>query len=284
MTDETEIGALSPLEEEVLKDLRKANLSDAERKRLLKQIQNPEIKRGNRIKRQYPSRRFRVGIISDWHVGNKNFRKDVFEDSVKEFNKQKVDEIYHIGDVIEGMSNREGHIYELDIPGVSGQLDVAVDLLKQYRQPITGILGNHDLWAMKKANQGVDVGNELENRVNGMTMIGHLYGDIEINPKTSIRLSHEGSSAYALSYSLQKRINALSGGDKPSVIFNGHLHKALYMFYRNVHAVEAATFESQTEFMKMKGSPAHVGFWIADIHYNKNGVTKFSPTFYPYYD
>jgi len=279
----SDIIELSPLEKKILKDLRKADLTDAERKRLLKQIQTPEIERGRKVRRHYPSRHFRVGVTSDWHVGNKNFRYDVFEDSVKIFNKEKVDEIYHPGDIIEGMSNRDGHIYELAIPGVSGQLDRAVDLLNQYKQPITGVLGNHDLWAMKKGNQGMDIAGELERRVKNLSMIGHLYGDIQVNPNTTIRLSHEGASSYALSYSMQKRINSLSGGDKPSVIFNGHLHKALYMFYRNIHAVEAGTLEDQTEFMKMKGSPSHVGFWICDIHYNRNGVTKFSPTFYPYF-
>ena len=58
----------------------------------------------------------------------------------------------------------------------------------------------------------------------------------------------------------------------------------MYMFYRNVHALESMTLQDQTPFMAMKGSPAHVGFSILDIYVNKKGIDKFTPTFYPYYD
>jgi hypothetical protein len=56
------------------------------------------------------------------------------------------------------------------------------------------------------------------------------------------------------------------------------------MHYRNIHALESGTLERQTEFMKMKGSPAMVGFWILDINLReKGGVERFKPTWYPQY-
>jgi predicted phosphodiesterase len=268
-------------DEDLLKIIKEQHLTETEIKTLLKQLKHPKQEH---YKRTIPfSKHYKIGVISDWHVGNKNFREDVFCDSVKVFNKEKVDFIVHPGDIIDGMSNRDGHIYELAILGLTKQVDKAVDLLSQYQQPIYAILGNHDLWGMNKANQGVHIGADLENRIKDFTIVGDLRGDLVIGSVT-VRLSHEGNSAYALSYSMQKIINGLPGGDKPGVIINGHLHKGMYMFYRNVHAMEAMTFEDQTPFMAMKGSPAHVGFSIVDLYVDKFGVQKFSPTFYPYYD
>jgi hypothetical protein len=85
------------------------------------------------------------------------------------------------------------------------------------------------------------------------------------------------------SYSGQKRINSITGGNKPNLWFNGHLHKALYMEYRNIHFFESGTLESQTDFMAMKGSPAHVGFWLVDIYHNKQGVNQVRSSWFPYY-
>ena len=274
---------LSELEIKILKDIRKADLTDTERRTLLRQIKKPAIERHNVKRTDYKTNKLRVGVTGDWHYGSKDFRPDVFEDTVKIFNQKSVDVIYHTGDIIEGMSNREGHIYELDVVGVTKQAEGVADLLNQYNKQIYAILGNHDLWSVKKSNQGVDITGTLEDRVKNLEILGHYSADIELNDNVVVRLSHEGTSAYALSYSAQKRINALSGGEKPNIIFNGHLHKALYLFYRNIHSFESGTLQAQSDFMRMKGAPAMVGFWVVDINYNKDGVKKITPTLYPYY-
>jgi predicted phosphodiesterase len=267
----------------LLKALDKQNVSDEEAQSIIKQLRTPRPKSRGVTVRNYGGKHFKIGVASDLHVGHKCFRPDIFEDSVRVFKKEGVEEIYIPGDIIEGMSNRDGHIYELNRIGVSAQVNYAADLLNQYAQPKTVITANHDGWAMKKSNQGVDVGQMLEDRVSDLHVAGDLKADIKVG-NVVIRMTHEGQTAYALSYSLQKRINALSGGDKPGIIINGHLHKALYMFYRNIHAIEAGCLESQTEFMAMKGTAAMMGYWILDIKHSKDGVESFNPTFYPYYD
>mgnify|MGYP006921402741 CR=1 FL=1 len=268
-------------DESLLKLLREKNLTDEEVKLMLKQLEHPPIKH----------KRFSLGsslhykflLFSDPHIGSLYHREDVAEDTVRVANKEKVDGILLPGDITEGMSNRDGHIYELAIAGVTNQVNYAVDFLNEFKQPIYAILGNHDLMGMKKGNQGVNIGEDLERRVKNLTLLGDMRGDLDINGST-LRLSHEGNTAYSLSYSMQKIINGLPGGDKPGIIANGHLHKGMYMFYRNVHALESMTLQDQTPFMAMKGSPAHVGFSILDIYVNKKGIDKFTPTFYPYYD
>lgn len=224
-------------------------------------------------------------VVSDQHYGSSYSSETAHNASVQVAKDSSVDGILFPGDFIEGMSNREGHIYELEDVGVSAQLTKAVSRLNDYGDiPKYGITGNHDDWSKKKSDQGFEVGPYLEDHVNAFEFLGEYDGELWLNDKVKIALTHRGNTAYALSYSLQKRINALEGGTKPSILLNGHIHKAFYMPYRNIHAMESGTLQRQTPFMAMKGSPAMVGFWEIDICFNKYEVTAFTPTWYPIYD
>jgi hypothetical protein len=91
-------------------------------------------------------------------------------------------------------------------------------------------------------------------------------------------------NSYALSYTIQKRIDAMSGGEKPSILIDGHHHKMIYLFYRNIHAIEAATFQSQTAWMRGKRLPAHMGGWIYQIHVDDEGtIQRCGAEFFPFY-
>ena len=271
------------IQSDLEKLLEKHNMSEDELKVLLKQAKKPKLNTHSEHDHFYGGRHIKYGLISDLHLGHKKVDMRCIEDAIKVFNKKSVDAVYCPGDIIEGMSNRDGHIYELDVIGVTNQLDFATDVLSNFNKDFYFILGNHDEWSMKKSNQGVHIGKELERRLPNLHYLGDYKADINLSDNVKMRMTHEGSTCYALSYSIQKRINALEGGQKPNILHNGHIHKALYMFYRNIHATESGTCERQTDFMAMKGAPAHVGFWEIDVWFNKNGITKFQPTFYPYY-
>lgn len=243
----------------------------------LKQLSKPQ-KTVNHHKHHFHPRHVKIGVIGDTHIGSKYFNEQIFQDSVKTFTKESVDAIYHAGDVIEGMSNREGHIYELDTIGTTAQVERASHLLSQYKQPFFFTTGNHDEWCKTKSNQGVLVGKQLEALVKGSFFLGEYTANVEIAKGVNMCLTHEGQSAYALSYSLQKRINGMEGGTKPDILLNGHLHKFLYMFYRNIHAFEVGTMQNQTPFMRMKGSPAMTGYWILDLEYDKTGLKSIKQT------
>jgi len=97
-------------------------------------------------------------------------------------------------------------------------------------------------------------------------------------------LHPDGGSSYAISYKSQKIIESLEGGHKPNVLLIGHFHKSEYIFYRNIHCIQAGTLEGQTKFMKGNHLSAHKGFWLLDIESNTKGdVTAFGSTFYPSY-
>jgi predicted phosphodiesterase len=267
---------ISKLEQE----LKKQNLDENEAIHFIRQLQK-KPRRHNVHEHRYSEGKCKIGILSDTHIGSKYYNPKIMDEAIKQFSD--VDAIYHSGDIIEGMSNREGHIYELDVLGTSNQVNLAVDILNQFNKPIYFITGNHDEWSKKKSDQGYEVGPELERRIKDSKFLGEYSADIKLSPGVTMRLTHEGQTAYALSYSLQKRINSMSGGDKPDVLINGHLHKMLYMFYRNIHSFEAGSTQEQTPFAKMKGSPSMCGFWTLDLNWNKTKLIDITPKMFPFY-
>jgi hypothetical protein len=68
---------------------------------------------------------------------------------------------------------------------------------------------------------------------------------------TTMAVCHPGGgSAYALSYSIQKIIESLEGGEKPAVGLYGHYHKLWAGNIRNVWCVQTGCQEDQTPFMR----------------------------------
>ncbi len=257
-----------------------------------KQYSNKELQaiaRGSRITPgqvrvpiiSFEGQRIRIGGMTDSHYGSIYTSPDMTFQAFEEFKKSKVDFIVHAGDIVEGMSNRAGHIYELSHLGYSAQKKESVRILKEAPAPLYLIDGNHDRWFVKSSGAYIveAIAKEL-----GATYLGQDEGDISLKGKASLKLWHgiDGNS-YALSYRIQKIIESFSGGEKPGVLMAGHVHKALYIFERNVHAYGLGTLQQQSKWMRGKRLAAHVGFWIIDIWVGDKGVTKSMGTFYPFY-
>lgn len=230
------------------------------------------------------NRHFKYGYFSDSHIGQKQFKDQVWDLMVRYFKKEKPEFIIQAGDILEGMSGRPGHIYELSEIGYDNQINKAEQLLKQLPFQIYGIDGNHDGWYYKKNNGGAIVGNDLEKRVSNYKNLGQMEGDLVVDG-IKIKLFHANDgTAYATSYKLQKLIESFSGGEKPDIVHSGHYHKALYLFTRNVHGFESGTLCGQTEFMRGKKIPAHVGFGLVDVYVSKGRVQRLVHEFVPHYE
>ena len=268
----------------ILTQKEKHNLNVDEISQIFKQI--PQQSHSNTVYgHRFSGKHTKIGVISDTHIGNKCFKEDLFQKAVYTFNKEKVDIIYHPGDICEGMSNREGHIYELAIPGITNQVEHASELLKQFNAPVYGITGNHELWATNKANQGLDVGDYLDDKCDNYTNLGQMEADIDIGSGVILKLYHGmDGSAYAPGYRGMKLIESLQGGRKPNILWSGHTHKYVQIFQRNVHYTECACLEDQTQFMRGKKLLAHTGFLIFDVWHNKQGLDRIQTQFYPAYD
>jgi predicted phosphodiesterase len=223
-----------------------------------------------------------LGVMTDTHIGSSYTDESHILSALAEFERQGVSAILHAGDVTEGMSGRDGHVYELSRIGYKAQRDAAVALFGTASAPMYFISGNHDRWYLRRGDIGADIVGDIAERLDAK-YLGHDEGDLTINGVV-VRLWHgEDAGSYAVSYRLQKIVESFTGGEKPNVLIAGHTHKSAYLFDRNVHVVSAGSIQSQSKWMRGKRIAAHRGFWILRMAVADNEVKSFQPTWYPIY-
>jgi hypothetical protein len=220
----------------------------------------------------------RFGVISDMHIGSKFYRHDVLEHAISNFARQDVQFVINAGDTIEGMSNREGHIYELDPIkglGVTNQVKYLADEFERFSELGLDVYsieaqGSHGGWAQVRANQGLEIGDYITSKVPSYKFLGYDEADLFVDG-IDIRLRHPERKY------LEDYIISLPGGHKPHMVFDGHYHNRVgYKFIRNVHGFDCGTMQDQTPFLQRMSSPALVGYWIVEIAIGEspNGSTQ----------
>ena len=246
---------------------------------------NPEKKTENVIRDWDGCKHIRIGVVSDTHIGNINSQMTFLHSLYDRFKELGITDVYHCGDISDGWyPNRSDQIYELHAHGADRQVDY---ICKHYPK-VDGItthfiIGNHDYTFIR--NTGFNIGPAISLRRPDMKYLGINNARIWLTPKCDMEINHPADgSAYAMSYSIQKYIDSLSGGDKPKVLLNGHHHKFLTMFYRNIHAIEVPCTEAQTNFMKSKRLAAHMGGLVLDIYVDDEGtIDRFNVELIPLY-
>jgi hypothetical protein len=269
------------------KMLKKYKLTEKELRTILKGLGGVNTQKYKQVEIDFPDNHLRFGVFSDAHIGHLCYRGDALRKMIADGKRFGIEFWINPGDTIEGMSGRDGHVYELSCVGYSAQLDCFVSEFNNFQNTVYSIeaQNSHSGWYKSKGNTGLNIGEELERRAKYYKFIGYDEQDIVMPNGLKIRLVHPGGgTAYALSYKMQKYVNAISGGSKPNLLFSGHFHKAIYMFYRNIHCFEAGCLCDQTPFMKKIGTPAMVGYWLIDVVMYEKGVERLSKTFVPFYE
>lgn len=272
----------TPMVKDGLIDILRKNLTEEELKVLVKSTsytRNPS-KRSTISKETGYAKFIATG---DSHIGHSKFRDDWWEFMIDRGIEEKVDFMYHTGDLLEGMSGRPGHIYELSEIGFEAQFAKAKSLIENVPFQIRMINGNHDNWYTGKADQGINVGVRLEESMDNVLYLGNDEADDVVNGiKVKLWHGNDGSS-YAISYRTQKFVEQLYGGEKPNILLAGHAHKSLFYETRNVNVFETGTTCMQTGFMRGKKLAAHTGFWIIEVWSNENGITRIRPEWNAFY-
>lgn len=226
----------------------------------------------------------KFAIMGDTQLGSKYAQITYLHDFYDRCVKEGIKDVYHTGDITEGLKMRVGHEYELYAVSADDMRD---DVVKNYpkREGITThfITGNHDASIYKQV--GYDIGQAIANARPDMKYLGRDCAVINITPNCTLELRHPwDGTAYALSYKIQKMIEAMESDSKPNILAVGHYHKAEYMFYRNVHALQTGCFQGQTPFTRGKGISIHLGGWIVEVEVDDKGTIKaFKSQFVPYY-
>lgn len=231
--------------------------------------------------------KFVFAHITDTHMGSIFFKEQIWNAIIQEIEKRKVDAVFHTGDITEGLSmKRMDAVYDLTHIGYAQQKRYAVEMLNQIERPIYAVSGNHDRFYLKSA--GAHIVEDIAQECEHLEYLGEDVADFILSNNgrpIKIRLWHgEDGSSYATSYRVQKIAESFTGGDKPNVLLLGHTHKQLYMIERNIHCQSGGAVSTQSNWMRSKKMANHTGFWITEMEYNERGITRYTPTFYPFYE
>lgn len=221
-----------------------------------------------------PDGTYVFGACSDNHLGSKYARLDVLNELYDIYAEEGVDRVYNAGNWIDGEARFNKH--DLLVHGMDGQLEYLAQHYPQREGIHTYAVAGDDHEGWYAQHFGVDIGRRAEQtmRQHGRKDwhdLGYMEAHIilrhaKTGAEATLACVHPGGgSAYALSYSIQKIIEALDGGEKPAVGLYGHYHKLWAGNIRNVWAIQTGTTEDQTPFMRKNKLAAHVGGTIVTL-------------------
>lgn len=225
------------------------------------------------------------GLMGDTQFGSKYAQITYLHKFYDLLSERGITTCYHTGDITDGLTMRPGHEYELYEVSVD---EMVADVVKNYPILKNGktyfITGNHDASLYKLC--GYDIGAAIARDRSDMVYLGRDTAVIQLSDNCSLELRHPwDGTAYAISYKVQKMVEAMDSNSKPSMLAIGHYHKAEYIFYRGVHVFQTGAFQSQTPFTRGKGISVHMGGWIVTVDVNDEGyVTRIVPEFIPFYE
>jgi len=233
-----------------------------------------------------------IGMIADTHLGSKYERLDALEAIYDRFVEAGVKQVYLAGNMIDGES--KFNKYDIHQHGFEDQLAYFVKKFPHRDGITTYVLtgDDHEGWYIQREN--INVGKTLEDRAHeagrkDIVYLGHVEQDVQFvqkNGSSTLRVIHAGGgSAYALSYTSQKYVEMLAGGEKPQIVLVGHFHKFDWCYPRNVHVIQPGSFKDQDTWMRKKRIQSVVGGCICWIRQNDMGLfTSVKVEFFPYYD
>lgn len=233
-----------------------------------------------------------IGAVADTHLGSKYERLDVLNALYDRFAAYGVTDVYHGGNMIDGEApfNR----YDIYVRGIEDQVRNFVEKYPQRDGITTHFVSgdDHEGWYVQREH--INIGQVIIDRAAtigrfDLDHLGYIERDIEFKQKRGsriLRVIHAGGgSAYALSYSSQKYVESLQGGEKPAIVLVGHFHKFDYSYPREVHVIQVGCTQDQTPFMRKKRIQAMVGGCVIWLTQNDLGdFTSVKVEWIPFFD
>lgn len=217
----------------------------------------------------------RFGLVSDTHLCAKEECLAELHNQYDIFEKEGITQVFHAGNIVDGYLpriNRES-VFSTT---VDGQCQYVIDHYPQRKGITTYFItgDDHESWLMA---DGLNFGAYLtwlakSQGREDLVYIGHVESDVEVKTgkvSTIIKVQHPGGgSAYSRSYTGQKFVESLEGGEKPAILIQGHYHVSNYMNERNIHVIGLPGFQSQTIFARKKRLRMEVGGAILEFKVN----------------
>jgi hypothetical protein len=237
----------------------------------------------------------KIATFSDSHIGSAYCREDDLAYFVEyQAYANGYTDILIPGDLCDGELNHRGFQYEVKDHGFDAQAERVLKVLPK----LPGLryhfcMGNHEVnsW-WKGIGMRPDLALERFAHSKGRTdfnacgsMTQHMESAFLLlnpgDPETEIKveLSHTyDRKAYAISYPLQKHVEAYQPGSKPHLLLKGHLHCLTWHDIRNVVCVQTASFKDQGSWERSKNMQPTIAGILLDL--KKNGL-RFDVDFRP---
>ncbi len=226
-----------------------------------------------------------VGVVSDTHLGHREAAEPFLHWCYDHFAERGIETVLHCGDLTEGPGERgyNGHANAVwhscqtwqgleeyvveNYPCVDGITTYAIASSK-----------SHCGWEYNAS--GIDMLSNIANGRHGLpartdiVYRGHDITDVELGG-VKFRLFHpDGGKAYALSYKLQKFVEAMPGGSKPDVFLVGHYHSYCTVRVRNVHAIMVPGMQYNSDLFVRNYIEPVVGALILRIQTDAEGSLR----------
>jgi len=228
---------------------------------------------------------FKLGIVSDTHIGSQMQQISLLHEAYKEMAKEKVKVILHCGDMIEGNGKLyKGQIYEMFLHGADNMVKYAIENYPKADNILTYVIGgSHDFSFYK--SDGADVLARIAEKRDDIRYLGVSGAFINIG-KIKIYLMHpDGGSAYARSYKMQKIIEQFPPAQKPNILLCGHYHITNELpNYRNVVGLQLPCFQTQTQYLRAKGLNPDIGYLILEVFPDIKGIAHFKTDWRFFYE
>lgn len=230
-------------------------------------------------------------FMTDKHMCNKHCRLDVMRAGYEHAQAEGIKRSIDAGNWVDGEA-RFNRTELITAPGMDSQIDYAIDKSPTGLDTYFIAGDDHEGWYQQR--EGVEIGRYFQMRAQSqgrkdLKYLGYGEADVKLSFGTGsavMRVVHPGGgSAYAISYTDQKRVESYQGGEKPAIELVGHYHKFNHGYPREVHTIQGGCTCDQTMFMRKKRLQAHVGYSFIKIKQDAEGIImRVSVEWFPWFD
>jgi len=214
------------------------------------------------------------GLIGDTHLCSKYAEEEALQMYYDEIADRGIKEVFHAGDLIDGMNVYQGQVNDLKVIGLTDQIEYAIKNYPKKKGVKTRVIaGNHDLKEFKKS--GIDPVKQIAQERKDIDYLGQYYGRVKLKGDVILELSHvSGGAPYSLSYRMQTYLRNRPPSKYPDILAMGHLHTSFFADYQDVLTYNVGSFMGDTDFLRRKGIISTIGGWIVELKVKDGRVVK----------
>ncbi len=215
-------------------------------------------------------------LISDTHIGNRYAEEEALKEFYDEVYSRGIHEVFHAGDLLEGVGVYKGQINDLagDSINTQEQIEKVIKNYPKKRKVKTYVIaGNHDL--KNYTNQGVDPVKMISERRSDFVYLGQYYGRVKLPEDIILELIHpSGSAPYSKDYAMLKYLRNRAKDSYPDILSMGHYHSSMYRNIQGTHAFMPGCFLGETDFTRRMGFEPAIGGWILEVKIKDGKIRK----------